>query len=436
MIPAQMENEIRGICGSVSRGDVIAAYSEGKPVDFEMDQLKSIEDISRFSIGLRVFEKGKVGNSHINSLEDKDILIKNAMESSSLGDPIDVELPAAAPYEPMKTCFSSVKDYRKEKAISTGEEIVKRLKGIDKEAKISVGITPSYSRYYLANTSGFLGSYDETYLSVSIGILRVEDDGSLLNVDDGDASYSDDIDIDEICSNIETKYKNGLKKVPVRTGYYPVLFSPEALGLLLESIEIAANGKTLYKGISVLSDKLGREITSPSFSLTDDPKLENGLGSYPFDDEGILPQTLPIIEKGVFKNFIYDLTTAKRLNTKSTGHGSRSTGSLPSPSFSNLIIGTGSSSFEEMISSIKYGLFVCDFLGGGMSNMLAGDFSVNVALGYLVENGQIKGRVKDTMLTGNAYDLLKAIEAVESRTHKKGSLYAPHILFSSVSITG
>jgi PmbA protein len=109
---------------------------------------------------------------------------------------------------------------------------------------------------------------------------------------------------------------------------------------------------------------------------------------------------------------------------------------MPSPSFSNLVVGTGDSSFDDMISSIKYGLYVCEFLGGGMSNMLAGDFSVNVELGYLIENGRVSGRVKDTMLTGNVYELLKSIDAIESRTHKKGSLYAPHILFRKASITG
>jgi PmbA protein len=438
MVFSEMEGTIKDICSSVAKGDVISSYSHSRPVDFEMDHLKSIEDISRFSIGLRVFGGGRVGNSFINSLDDKDILINNALESSSLGDEIDFDLPGALDFKPMNTFYPGVKDYDEHKAVKIGDEIIKRLKSIDSEAKVNAGISASYSRNYLTNTNGFWGSYDSTFFSVSAGMLLVDEaqGGGLLSVDEGDASYNDDVDIENICSTIEWRYKNALNKVSMNTGYFPVLFSPDALGLLLESIEIAANAKTLFKGISVLSGKTGQIIADPSFSITDNPLLENGLGSYPFDDEGVLPGVLPIIENGVFKNFIYDLTTAKRLNARSTGHGSRSTASMPSPSFSNLVVGTGSSSFEEMIGSIKYGLYVCEFLGGGMSNMIAGDFSVNVELGYLVENGHVSGRVKDTMLSGNVYDLLKDIEAIESRTHKKGSLYAPHILFRKASITG
>ena len=436
MVFSDMERTLKDICSSIEKGDVISNYSEAKSVDFEMDHLKSIEDISRFSIGLRIFKEGKVGNSYINSLEDKEILIKNAADSSSLGDLIDFELPGSSTYKPMNMFFQDIKDYSEQKAVNIGEEIIKRLKNVDREAKINAAISSAYSRHYIANTNGFWGFYDSTLFNVSAGMLLVDDSGGLLSVDEGDAAYSEEVNIEDICATIEWRYKNALNKVQMKTGYFPVVFSPEALGLLLESIEIAANAKTLYKGISVLSDKLGKGIASSSFTLVDNPILENGLGSYPFDDEGVIPDRLPIIENGIFKNFIYDLTTAKRLNCRSTGHGSRSTSSMPSPSFSNLIIGTGSSTFDEMIGSIKYGLYVCEFLGGGMSNMLAGDFSVNVELGYLVEEGQVKGRVKDTMLSGNVYDLLKDIDAVESRTYKKGSLYAPHILFRKASITG
>ncbi len=433
---SELEATVKSICAGIPKGDVLAVYSENTPVEFEMDQLKTIEDISRFSIGLRAFSNGRVGNSFINSLQDRDILIKNALESAALGDEIDLDLPSSSDYPILKTYYPDIKNYRKEKAVATGEEIIKRLKEIDKEAKINAGVSTSYSRNYLANTSGFWGSYEETYYGVSANMLRVEEGGGLLSVSDGDASYSSDIDIDAICGNIEWRYKNALKKVGMNTGYYPVIFTPEALGLLLEGIEIAANAKTLYKGISVLSEKLDKKIADPAFTLIDNPLLENGIGSYPFDDEGIIPQSLPVIENGVFRNFIYDLTTARRLNKKSTGHGSRNTSSLPSPSFSNLMVSSGKSSLEEMIESVQYGLLVYEFLGGGMSNIVAGDFSVNVELGYLIEKGKIKGRVKDVMLTGNIYDLLTSIRSIESKVHKKGSLYAPHILFSKASITG
>jgi PmbA protein len=89
-----------------------------------------------------------------------------------------------------------------------------------------------------------------------------------------------------------------------------------------------------------------------------------------------------------------------------------------------------------MIAGIDRGLIVSEFLGGGMSNMVAGDFSVNIELGWLVEKGKVIGRVKDAMISGNAWELLKNIASLENRTHRCGSLIAPHVLVDRVSVTG
>ncbi len=103
--------------------------------------------------------------------------------------------------------------------------------------------------------------------------------------------------------------------------------------------------------------------------------------------------------------------------------------SLPVPSFSNLILETGDTALEDMIASMDYGLIVYEFLGGGMSNMIAGDFSVNIELGYLVEKGKVKGRVKDAMISGNVYNMLNSIKFVENKLYKKGEpLYAVYFV--------
>jgi len=429
-----LESFIKDIIGRVDKGDIIATISESVPVSFEMDSLKSVESISRFGVGLRLFENGKVGNSFINSLDDKEELLKNAKASTELGDKIDFDLPSKGVYQDLPLYYEEVVNYPKEKLIETGEEIVKSLKSIDREAKVSVDISKSHTTTLLANTSGFYGLYRETTFGISASMILVEDGGGLLFVGDGDISSDTGIELERILKNIEWRYKNARKKVGVKKGYFPVIFTPDALGLLLDAIEIAANGKTLFKGISVLANKQDEKIVDEKFSLIDDPLKKDGIASYPFDGEGIIPRRIPVIENGVFKNFIFDLATAKRMNRVSTGHAARNISSLPAPSFSNLIVPPGDVSLDQMISSVSYGLLVHEFLGGGMSNLLAGDFSVNVELGYLIENGNVKGRVKDAMISGNVYNILNSIIAVEDRFHKKGSLYAPHVLFERISV--
>lgn len=436
MDPNILENSVQSIIHAVDKGDVIATVSQSTPVDFDMDHLKSIEDINRFSIGLRLFHEGRIGNSAINSIEDEKVLVANARQSAELGDKLDFELPGPSSYPDLGLYHQEVIDYTKEQAIALGQEMVHCLKSIDDKAKVSVGVSQSTLTHYLANTSGFKGQFSETHFGMSASMNLVDDDGGLLFVGDGDSAFNLSIDQQQVCENIEWRYTHAKNKVSVKSGYFPVLFAPEALGVILEPIEIAANGKTLYKGISVLADKVGQEICDKRFSLTDDALYANGMSSYPFDDEGVVPNRLPIIENGVFQNYIFDLATARRMDRKSTGHGSRGTSSLPAPSFSNLLIAAGESSLKDMIAGMDYGIIVYEFLGGGMSNVLAGDFSVNIELGYLVEKGKVKGRVKDAMLSGNAFEILKKIEGLENKVHKKGGLYAPHILFKQVSIAG
>lgn len=441
MNPETIRDGVKRALSLFDKGDVIASYSESCPVSIEMDHLKSIEDYNRFGIGARVFQKDRsgverVGNSSVNSLDALPTLKKNAFESAALGDIQSVELPCPASYAEPGLYDPATLQITKEDMIKTAQDLVHKLKSIDSRANADVSVSRSESVQFLANTSGFAGDYRETGYGVSASLLLVEDGGGLLNVGDGDSSHTPVLDLDTVLSNIEWRYKHARKTASIDTGYYPVLFVPDALDLLLEAIEIAANGKTLYKGISVLSGRENEKICAKGISIFDDPFYKGGTDCYPFDDEGIVPARMPIIEEGVFKNFITDLVTSSRLNRRPTGHGRRGLSSLPAPGFSNLVMAPGSVPFNDMVASIKKGLIVCSFLGGGMSNILAGDFSVNIELGYLVENGRVKGRVKDVMLSGNAYDVLSNVLAVENKLHKVGSLFAPRILFERVSVAG
>ncbi|MDO8636664.1 MAG: metallopeptidase TldD-related protein, partial [Dehalococcoidia bacterium] len=169
-------------------------------------------------------------------------------------------------------------------------------------------------------------------------------------------------------------------------------------------------------------------------SLWDDPTLAYRPASCPCDDEGIPSQRTPLIEQGVVKNFLYDLQTAALAGKKSTGNGHRS-GGPPAPSPSAFIIAPGKTTLNEMVSDIKEGLVVEDLMGASQGNILGGDFSGNVLLGYKVENGKIVGRVKDTMVSGNVYQLLKEIAAIGNEVKWVGGfLNTPPLYFSSVSV--
>ena len=140
-----------------------------------------------------------------------------------------------------------------------------------------------------------------------------------------------------------------------------------------------------------------------SISVMDDPTLAGSPFSYPFDDEGVPGKKKHLIENGRVASYISDLKYSSMLKMEPTGNASRGYSSLPGPSFSNIIIDGGSRKFTEIMKSLGRGIVVHQFIGLGQSNTLTGDFSANLDLAYLFENGEITGRVKDCMIAGEHF---------------------------------
>ena len=184
-----------------------------------------------------------------------------------------------------------------------------------------------------------------------------------------------------------------------------------------------------------MGDKKGRQVFAPELSIWDDATTDFCPASSICDDEGVPSQRTPLVENGVVMSFLYDLQTAGETGMKSTGNASRSLTSLPSPSLSALLIREGKTSFEEMLADVKEGLVIEQLMGATQGNILGGEFSGNVLLGYKVQNGQIVGRVKDTMISGNVYEILKEGIVIGSDWRwVGGSLRTPPIYCPSVAV--
>ncbi|MDD5038974.1 MAG: metallopeptidase TldD-related protein, partial [Dehalococcoidales bacterium] len=222
----------------------------------------------------------------------------------------------------------------------------------------------------------------------------------------------------------------------VPTKLLPVIFTPNgvASSLILPLIS-AFNGKTVLEGASPLNGKLGQLVFDEKLYLRDDPTIPYHPESRPCDDEGVPSQRTPLIEQGVVTNFLYDLQTAALAHRQSTGNGNRSRGGLIAPSPSAFIIAPGNNTFDDMVNDIKEGLVIEELMGAEQGNILGGDFSGNVLLGYKVESGKMVGRVKDTMVSGNVYQLLKNIKAIGNDSKWAGSfLNTPSIYCPGLSV--
>jgi len=222
----------------------------------------------------------------------------------------------------------------------------------------------------------------------------------------------------------------------VPTKSLPVVFTPHGVAsALVMPLMAAFNGKAVLEGASPIGHKLGEMVFDRKLQLWDDATVSLRPSSRPCDDEGVPSQRTPLVEAGRVASFLYDLQTAALASTRSTGNGSRGHGGLPAPSPSAFVVAPGDATFDDMVGDIREGLVVEQLMGAEQGNILGGDFSGNVLLGYKVENGRIVGRVKDTMVSGNVYQVLKEIVALGREVRWVGGfLQTPHIYCPAISV--
>ncbi|MFH1963227.1 MAG: TldD/PmbA family protein [bacterium] len=437
-----MEHILNCCLKQADSAEIIYAQRESMPVKFESNKLKCIRLKQTEGIGLRVIHHGQIGFSSTTAARDTasnpdriDKLITYAMESASFGQEARFVFPSQPETLKDVCIFDKETALLSDREIKTmGEEIIACI--LEKEPDIQCGleINRSISTIRILNSSGLDVSYEKSHLSVSVEGLLVSGQ-SLIWVFDGEWSckYSK-----ELLSKIPQKIIDVLsltkKDAVVKTGQMPVIFTPHVVSMLLEPIELGLNGKMVQKGVSPLGERIGQKIVDSRLNIMDDATIDFASNSCPIDGEGVSTSKSALIENGILKRHLFDLQTAGLMNSKSTGNGYRSFDSLPSPHCSNLVVQPGEMSLDKMIKQMKNGLIVQQVIGGGQGNVLAGEFSVNVDLGFKVENGEIVGRIKDTMIAGNVYETLNHLIEIGSEASCYDSILAPPLWVDGVSV--
>ena len=237
-------------------------------------------------------------------------------------------------------------------------------------------------------------------------------------------------------------YTKGLKEVSIEPCALQVIFTPRTLFSLLWRLKSGANAQSIYEDTSPIKDKIGEQIFSEKLTIIDEPHSAVNPAARGFDDEGVPTRKFKVIENGVLKNFYNNLEYAAKLNVTPTGHGYKdamwggdAVSIAPAPTLANLTIVPGDDSFDDMIKEIKRGILVVGVLGAHSGNIPNGDFSIGINPGLYIENGEIIGRVKDGMIAGNIYDVMKRVTSIEDKVHITHSGIFPAIAFDDVKFS-
>jgi PmbA protein len=220
----------------------------------------------------------------------------------------------------------------------------------------------------------------------------------------------------------------------VKTAHVPVVFDPLVANSILGHIFEGVNGDSVYRGASFLAGKLGQKIAADRVNVIDDGTMVGGFGTSPFDGEGIPTRRTVVIENGVLASYLLNTYTAKKLGLKTTANASRGLAGTPGIGAGNYFLQPGTKTPQQLISEIKDGLYVTEFLGHG-ANLVTGDYSRG-ASGLWISGGELTYPVEEITVAGNLKDMFMNISEIANDLEFRGSMACPTIRIDGLTVGG
>ncbi|MBN1295776.1 TldD/PmbA family protein [bacterium] len=391
-------------------------------------------------VSLRVIRNGKIGTVKGSATEDPHWMVDAAIQAAEFGAEAEFRFPG----ESSEGCGGAICDPELEhldpaQMAADGRAIYDYVRSRYPELPLNLYLDNEITDVTLLNTSGKAESYRKTLYTVCLlSMYQRSKEGINKEITGCRYFRFPEPVIDELIT--ENRLSENEIRVPTRK--MPVLFRASSTWSILYRIMEGANGAQKVRGVTPLIDKLDQPIFGPEITLEDDPTRDWAPGSTPFDDEGTPTRKKLIVDRGVFKNFIFDLTNGSKDGSGSSGNGikrsmwTRGIEVSPNPRFNNLVMIPGDKTLDELIRMIPEGIIVNDVIGFHSGNILQGHYSMNVGIGFYVKNGRIVGRAVDTMIAGNIYEDFHRILGMTRDLEYNPIAYSPDILIDAVSVTG
>lgn len=427
-----------------TEADVVVADGEDFSVQIRLSAVDRLTKAREKRLGLRVFfgKRSASASTSDFSQESLERLVSDtcALAEAVAEDPVSglpdrdlmaKEVPDLDLYDPTQLDTEKQIELaqRAEEAAMKADSRITNSEGAD--------FNSARGRVVLANSHGFFGEYRSSSFSISVSPIAKAPDSDGMQRDYWYAAQRKFARLESPESVGQEAARRTVRRLGARkisTQRAPVIFDQETAGSLLGNLCSAASGYALYKGASFLVGQLGKRIAPETVTVYDDGRMPGGLGSRPFDGEGLATRRTTVVECGILKSYLLDTYSGKKLGLPSTGNASRGVGEGPSVGPTNFYLVPGTAAPAEIIRSVKQGLYVTELIGFGI-NMVTGDYSRGAA-GFWIENGELAYPVEEITIAGNLKEMFANIEIVGNDLVFRGRIASPTIKISEMMVAG
>jgi PmbA protein len=315
-----------------------------------------------------------------------------------------------------------------EEAIDLARDCEAAAFAADARVTNSEGATVSTqaSRFVYANSLGFLAGYPSSRHGVSCAVIAEDDSG--MQRDYWYSTARDASDLEDVRATGRRAGERAARRLSARkldTRTCPVLFEAPIAASLISHFVSAVSGGSLYRKSSFLLDSLDTPVFADWVNLHETPAIPKGLGSSPFDNEGVATQARDVVAGGVVRGYFLGSYSARKLGMQSTGNAGGN---------HNLILASTGQDFDALLKQMDTGLLVTELLGHGI-NPVTGDYSRGAA-GFWVEGGAIAYPVEEITVAGNLRDIYRDLVAAGTDIEVRGSKQCGSILVGSMTLAG
>jgi PmbA protein len=424
--------------------EVLLISGESLAAGVRLGEVEKLKSSRERRLGLRVFTGQSSATSSTAEIEQDSLkdFIKSTVDLAKLTAPDPWSgLPEASlhphSFPELDLADNEHRIIEASKALELARTGEKAAMASDPRIKNSEGAEFDSGTYRVifANSQGFAGEYAGTNYHLTVAPIAQDDSGMQVGYwYTSSRKYGRLDDAEQVGKIAAKRALRRLGSRKIKTTRVPIVFDPQMAAGLVHTMAGAASGPSLYKGASFLVGKLNQKVAAANITLIDDARMPGGLGSKPFDGEGLATNRKSLVEKGELKTYLLDCYSARKLKLSPTGNASRSVGSPPGVSTTNFYLVPGNYTPEEIIGSVKEGLYLTELIGFGV-NMVTGDYSRGAG-GLWIENGELTYPVQEVTIAGNLKDMFNSIEMIGNDLVWRSSTASPTIKIAEMTIAG